>query len=534
MTNDNADFTQSFDGAQTEVFNPLNDGGDPIEDFGKESIALKKKRMVWPWVVLASVLVALAAACAGGIWFFQSHALPGVELWGHSMTGKSKQQIASLIDDQVNNTEVPVTYEGKTDSFTLKDLGISIDAESIADKVMDAKRDAAWYQRYLPWENNNVVTTSVADTADSNAIDTKLGISNQQPAVDAQVNLNADQNGFDVVPMTLGQGADAQPVAEEAERVVQSLGTEQPKTVTVTLKETKPVITDDVANAAKATLDSLIAANIQITIGDHGIATFDAPALAASMTINANQEAPLNDGETRNGYVVFSAEKLQQYYNDSMKPNLKTDREDRDVIVNGDGEEIGVNAEGHDGVTVADGADTNIGTDAAAVLAKGSGSIKVEGKVDPMQTKTTKRHVVVDLSDHHVYAYENDQLVKSMWMSAGEGNDPVTGECMGDLCTGVGDYKIWLKYESQDMSGNLTLSDGSVSTWDVKDVGYVNYFSQSGCAIHRIATSSYYGDANLAATGGGNTSHGCVGIGWDVAPWFYDWCKMGTTVHVQL
>ena len=31
-----------------------------------------------------------------------------------------------------------------------------------------------------------------------------------------------------------------------------------------------------------------------------------------------------------------------------------------------------------------------------------------------------------------------------------------------------------------------------------------------------------------------NISHGCVGIGWDVSDWFYDWCLNGTTVHVQL
>ncbi len=32
---------------------------------------------------------------------------------------------------------------------------------------------------------------------------------------------------------------------------------------------------------------------------------------------------------------------------------------------------------------------------------------------------------------------------------------------------------------------------------------------------------------------GENTSHGCVGIGWDMAEWFYNWCVDGTSVHVQ-
>ena len=58
------------------------------------------------------------------------------------------------------------------------------------------------------------------------------------------------------------------------------------------------------------------------------------------------------------------------------------------------------------------------------------------------------------------------------------------------------------------MSGTLNLADGTVETWDVKDVGFVNYFS-SGCAIHRIA-GGYVADAVMPSIANG--SHGCVGI----------------------
>ena len=76
----------------------------------------------------------------------------------------------------------------------------------------------------------------------------------------------------------------------------------------------------------------------------------------------------------------------------------------------------------------------------------------------------------------------------------------------------------------------LNLADGTVETWDVKDVGFVNYFS-SGCAIHRIA-GGYVADAVMPSIANG--SHGCVGIGWDVAEWFYNWCNMCTSVHIQV
>ena len=233
--------------------------------------------------------------------------------------------------------------------------------------------------------------------------------------------------------------------------------------------------------------------------------------------------------------------------NDSIKSNFHADRVDGDVIVNSVGDVLQTNGDGHDGITVSDGGDTNVGRDAAEAFAKGSDSVSIQGTCDAQNEKKTTRTVVVSLSSHTVTAIENGQTVRVMHMSAGQGNDYQTGQCQpsGDLCTPTycdpnsydnctpdGDFKVWLKYQSQDMSGTLTLSDGNTEKWDVKDVGFVNYFSKTGCAIHRIATQSAFNDSSIQAMGK-NTSHGCVGVGWDQAEWFYNWCLMGTTVHVQ-
>lgn len=82
------------------------------------------------------------------------------------------------------------------------------------------------------------------------------------------------------------------------------------------------------------------------------------------------------------------------------------------------------------------------------------------------------------------------------------------------------------------MSGTLTLSDGNTEKWDVKDVGFVNYFSKTGCAIHRIATQSAFNDSSIQARGRTRPMVASAS-GWDQAEWFYNWCLMGTTVHVQ-
>lgn len=521
------------DGEATAVFAPLDLSAFAVPEEGAATAIRKprKRHVVWPWVVLAVFVVALGAAAGGGYWFFQSHALPGVTLWGNDVTGRSHEQLVAEIDDTVNNTAVPVSYDGKTAKVTLKDLGLSVDSSALADEVMNAKRDNVWWQRYAWWINGNVSTEPAnPQAASSSALSAKLGVEETEP-VNASVTLSDDRSGFTVVAGQQGQGVDAEPVAKAAVAVVKSLGSTSAQAVEVTTQSIDPVVTDAIADKAKTTLDGLVKTPVAITIGDREIGSFDAAALADATTVDANENAKLADGQTRNGYVVFDAAKLQQYYDDTIKTSLQSKREDREVIVNNSGEEVNVIKEGHDGVTVTAGSDTNVGKDAAEALANGGGSVAVEGTVDKMQTKKTKRHVVVDLSDRKVYAYENGKLIKTMNMVAAQGNDVKTGACDGTMCTPTGDFDIWLKYESQDMSGNLTLSNGKVEKWDVKDVGYVNYFSHGGCAIHRVASSTPYNDADLVNWP--NTSHGCVGIGWDVAPWFFDWCVMGTSVHVQ-
>lgn len=492
----------------------------------------RRKHHIWAWLI-GILIVLLVAAGGATYWFFQTRALPGTQLWGHDVTGKTEQEIANMIDTQVNDTKIPVSYDGKTAQITAHDLGISVDADAIAQQAVNAKRDDALWNQYAPWQHDNVTPKISIDNADPAVIDEHLGTNSEKP-VNASLSVNSDSGEVEVVPAQDGSGADPTAAAQEAVTVIESLGTVKPQTVAVELKSIAPAVSDETAQSAKHTIDTIVANKTGISVDDHEIATFSAPMLVTASRIDPNTNSALGKNEARNGVVVFDGTVLQKLYEDEIKPTISTTKQDREVIVNGNDEETKVITEGHDGVKLADNADTNVGQDALAVLADGKGTVKLAGQVDPMKVKKTKRHIVVDLSDHKVYAYENDKLVKALNMAAGQGNDYETGKCnaAGDLCTPTGDFEIWLKYESQDMSGNLTLSDGKQESWDVKDVGFVNYFSKTGCAIHRIATKSSFTDAQIAQMHE-NTSHGCVGIGWDVAPWFYEFAGMGTTVHVQ-
>ena len=119
-------------------------------------------------------------------------------------------------------------------------------------------------------------------------------------------------------------------------------------------------------------------------------------------------------------------------------------------------------------------------------------------------TITSGKQVVVDLSDQRVYAYENGQLLKTVVVSTGLSQFP----------TVQGDFRVYLKYESQTMSGEGYYLPG---------VPYVIYFYQ-GYSLHGTYWHSNFGQP---------MSHGCVNMPTPDAQWFYTWTEIGTPVHVQ-
>lgn len=381
MTEHLDDSTQQFAplfGANNAVSGTVADSVDAAASDSIQGDEMRRRR-IWPWVVIACLLVALGAACGGGVWFFQDHVLPGTTLWGNSVTGKTEQEIVDLINDQVDNTAVRAKYQGQSATFTLKDFGIEVDGEAIASDVINAQRGDAWWQQYAFWITHDVAPQINPELADGSVVDKALNIDAQEP-VDAQVALNDNNSGFNVIAGENGQGANATSIAKQAISTVESLGSVQPQTVRVELDVTEPTITNAIADEAKTTLETLVNNAVAIKVADKDIATVNASMLGSAMRIDANQQSKLKDNEVRNGYVVFDADKLQQYYDEQIKPNLKLEREDKKVVVNNAGEVLSTETEGHDGIVIADGADTEVGARLAQVLATGTGSVNVDAR----------------------------------------------------------------------------------------------------------------------------------------------------------
>lgn len=120
-------------------------------------------------------------------------------------------------------------------------------------------------------------------------------------------------------------------------------------------------------------------------------------------------------------------------------------------------------------------------------------------------TITQGKEIVVDLSDQRVYAFENGELVFSVLVSTGLPATP----------TVQGDYKIYLRHDSQTMSGPGYYLPG---------VQWVQYFYQ-GYGFHGTYWHENYGQP---------MSHGCVNMTNADAYWLYRWATIGTAVHVRM
>ncbi len=110
----------------------------------------------------------------------------------------------------------------------------------------------------------------------------------------------------------------------------------------------------------------------------------------------------------------------------------------------------------------------------------------------------------VDLSDQRMYAYEGDTLVNSFIVSTGTWQTP----------TVTGEFKVWIKLRSSDMSG---------PGYYLPDVPFVMYFYKD-YGIHGTYWHNNFGTP---------MSHGCVNLTIADAEWIYNFSSVGTVVNVH-
>lgn len=125
---------------------------------------------------------------------------------------------------------------------------------------------------------------------------------------------------------------------------------------------------------------------------------------------------------------------------------------------------------------------------------------------------TTTKHILVDLSDEMLYAFDGNTLFMSQAISRGLDKTP----------TPIGTFKVLRKTPSRYMQGPIPgVSD---EYYDLPGVPWNLYFTADGAAIHGTYWHDHFGQP---------WSHGCVNLPPDKAKELYAWAPVGTIVTVQ-
>ncbi|HLH25820.1 MAG TPA: L,D-transpeptidase family protein [Chloroflexota bacterium] len=126
------------------------------------------------------------------------------------------------------------------------------------------------------------------------------------------------------------------------------------------------------------------------------------------------------------------------------------------------------------------------------------------------------RWIDVDLQEPTlITAYEDDRIVYTALALHGTIADS----------TPAGVYRIQRRVENETMSSEtLGIPRDAPGGYYVENVLYTQYFTNDGAAIHYNYWSNHFGYAG---------THGCLGVNYDDALWFWNWASLGTTVNIH-
>jgi lipoprotein-anchoring transpeptidase ErfK/SrfK len=126
----------------------------------------------------------------------------------------------------------------------------------------------------------------------------------------------------------------------------------------------------------------------------------------------------------------------------------------------------------------------------------------------PFGLSVGEKWIDVNISSQSLVAYEGEVPVFDSLVSTGTNQHP----------TVTGQFRIWLRLQSQDMDGYRLGYD-----YFLRNVPYVQYFYYD-YSLHGTFWHSNFGN---------QMSHGCVNLPTPAAEWLFNWAEYGTLVNIH-
>ena len=495
-----------------------------------------RRRLV---LIVVAILAVIAVVLTGGAFAYAKQyagkALPGTTVLGQDVSGQTAEQIAAAIAERAEGVTVTVTADGTAHEATLSDLGVSVDAQATAQSAVE-------HDGTIPevlssaWSGERSVEPVVSvDQAGVAAYATSLVPADRTVPVDAQVVYDEDEESWNVVEGTPGQGVEP---SDLVSAVTENAPALEDFSVEQTIQEIAPAVTTEEAQAIVDEIDAIL----------------EQPMSIAGPDGETHEVSPERRSEWISVVPTEAADGLQIAVDEDAVREWVSSRAEKDSVeakdgieqVDASGKVVKVVAEKEDGleVTNTDAVSdeliaslqgrtpleaafetsttpaevTQVKAPAApadATTAPAEGTTPTPG-AEPTEeaTPTGEKWIDADLTNKTVTAYVGDTPVwgpRSM----------VDGK--KDYETVTGSYEIYLRYENQDMTNASRYGEDDPRYYYTEDVPWVQYF-HNGYAFHGAPWRSSFGYSG---------SHGCINLPVSDAKWLYDWASEGTRVEVH-
>lgn len=408
---------------------------------------------------------------------------PGVVVAGANVGFHTAGAAADAIAARVANAEITVGDVVLTGA----EVGASVDAKAAAELAY--AEHPLW--NVGAWNPDGAEAPVTIDAAVATERLSAVAPELFEDPIDAQVTF--DGAAFAAVPAEPGSGPDYDTLA--ADLTAALAAGDESITIDVTPTEL-PAITSTAAAEEQATVLNEMAQGAGFYIGEDNAHPVDAPTLASWLTVS-----PDGDG----GFAIEADEGAIQKVVDGLPEKVNREPIEEIIITNSRGEHLQVRQEGQDGWEVTNTEST--AAEFAAALENGVNRVELESEVVEHPVTESFRRMEVDLSRQMAFAYENEKVVNSWYISSGRPETP----------TDEGHFEVFAYTRIQNMYGD----DGSVT----EDVPWVTWYNGPGDeAFHGAYWHNSFGSVY---------SHGCVNMRIDDAKWVYDWTTIGTEVWVH-
>ncbi len=459
----------------------------------------------------AALVVAVGAAGAGIYFYYGDHALPGTELAGQSVSGLTRAEVRSVVEERFADSKVTFTGLEEDQVLPLDKAGVTLDADKTVADVFQENQGFSSRVGGLFSSNSVAPVLNVDDEATEKLIES-FRTSEEQERINGKVKYSKKKQAYVASPSKAGAEIDPDGLRSD---LVMGAAKLQPFSVPVNVVQVEPDYPTEAVQAAADQANTWLSLDVQATDRESGIRTPDLAERVSWIKFESG------DGE----YRAVLDEKGVDTWVQAAAAETTVEPVEGVQNVDSNGDVLSVAVEGADGWTVTNAAAIKKGI--VSALSSGEafyGTFDYQVEEHPWTQRLIadgadklaypaapgEKWIDINLSKHKVTAYEGAKAVLTAPMVSAAPQYP----------NAIGEYSVWAKVPSQTMQGDN--HDGT--RYSTPNVPWILYY-HGGYALHGAYWRSQFG---IDAGNGG--SHGCINLPVDVAKELYDWANVGTKV----